>query len=212
MEIYFIQKLFFQKKKLKEREAKLKEKEKREKKALLAKRAREAEQKRQRSQAIKIAAATKIAKSPKEVIGKYQYAASYKGNIRREKMMGTITLTDVGIRLSGEQFVGNSQPDNYTFFDAFKASNVTIFRSNYTNSTWGHKDFRVVWRPFWIFQDNTILRFDKMAERDRFFFDLVRAIGGWALKHANFAKAKIKIDQRCMNTGNYWTECSSKTQ
>jgi len=113
--------------------AKQKAKEAQKKKELLAKLARERENQKaqiKERQAAEIAAAAKIAKMATRTIGEYRYIASYEGTVRRRSILGTITLTDAGIELTGEQPHGSHKRSNRAFLDAFAvASKVVIFRA-----------------------------------------------------------------------------------
>lgn len=141
-------------------------------------------------------------------IGKYRYIAAsdskkpstkLENPLRRSTvtpLFGTITLTDVGIVLSGERPEDNSERQSVSYFDSLSSSYATtLWRANFG---WA-KDFRVVWQPFWNVDHSSALRFESLQERDRFFEDLTRAIQEWKIKYApfQFAAGKLAIEQRC---------------
>lgn len=162
--------------------------------------------------------ATVAAQTPAKEIGKYRYIASYRDEHYRRPdtpIVGTITLTDVGVTLSGEQPEGISKMQSFSFFDSF-ATRLEYFKShNYSNpvtSLWrandvGSRDFRVTWDSFWQHHLDTALVFDSLQERNRFFVDLTTAIQDWATKYAQFAVTQLKIEQRCL-VNTYFVPCS----
>ena len=143
-------------------------------------------------------AVSQTAQTASTVIGKYQYTAACREYYRCvTPIVGTITLTEVGIELSGEHRDGSATPMTRRFFDAFAGSSTKLWRANYTNGTWGGHDFRVVWPPFWDQDYHSDLVFAGQEERDRFFLALTTAVQEWSVKYEHFARAKLDIDQRC---------------
>lgn len=176
--------------------------------------------------AIETAAAARAAQSPTKVISKYRYIAYYAdpylfvGSHPRSPVYGTITLTDVGIELSGEQPKGSAMALSAGFFESFAADKrykdsgqytntdrvTTLRRANYV----GLSDFRVVWNAFWRHDHNTPLVLAGLQERDRFFVDLTKAMQEWAGKYARFAVTQLNVDQRCL-VNTYLVTCSEPT-
>jgi hypothetical protein len=140
-------------------------------------------------------------------IGKYRFLTQYRTEepvrlenplARRERPQtyGTITLTDAGITMVDEQSNVRTLTSHYGFMDL---AATAIWRANFTDGTWGTRDFRVVWFPFWKHDHDAELRFESLTERDRFFTDLVRTIQEWKSKYSayNFAAGQVQVDQRC---------------
>lgn len=126
-----------------------------------------------------------------KTIGKYEYIAHIGIGKKPVKIMGAITLTDVGLTLSGEQPDQTSVPSMALFFDAYEqAKNRTLYSYvgrnlgpdqvhiesvTYHNATWGWSSEVVIFHPIWMFEHSTPLRFESKDERDRFASDLT----GW---------------------------------
>src|SRR5262249_11880993 len=135
--------------------------------------AAQAEQARvQQTLANERAAAIQASQSPTKTIGKYPYVASYLQRMMADDkpVDGTITLTDIGYTLSGEQGRGEAKPTTVTFFDSFgvaaqRRMPLRIIRSNYR---FGVKDFRVVLYPP-SYDHDTKLIFLTIKDRDAFF-------------------------------------------
>jgi hypothetical protein len=124
---------------------------------------------------------------------------------------GTITLTDVDIELSGEQRNGSTKPIARSFYDALALYPNKIWRDNFVNGTWGSRDFRVVWQPFWKVDYESELVFADLRERDRFFVDLTSAIQDWATKYPQFAAKGLEVYQLCGEPGGHFSPCSEAT-
>lgn len=153
-----------------------------------------------------------VAQSATKVIATYHYTASCREDYKCvTPIVGTITLTDVGITLSGEQRNGSAKPSTISFFSAFAGGATNLWRANFTNGTWGGSDFRVVWQPFWEKDYNSKLVFADRQERDRFFVDLTVALQEWAAKYSQFAFSKLNIYQRCEGGGGHFVTCSESS-
>ena len=140
------------------------------------------------------------ARSATKVIGKYRYKAFRPGtNHTGTPVEGTITVTDAGIGLSGEQPDGSAMPREYSFFDAFALESTELWRAD-----WGDTDYWVVWSPFWKYAPSSDLVFANRLERDHFFMDLTQAIQQWKGKYPQFAANQLKIYQGCdRNQGGF---------
>ena len=150
--------------------------------------------------------------TPTKEIGKYRYLPDEKadGKIhnpleQRPQMFGVITLTDVGIMVSGEQSNGNSRTERCDFFDT---PAVTIGRSNTKIQTsWNDsKD------SFSITGYGCHLQFETQQERDRFFVDFTRTFQEWKTKYADFkfAVGKLTINYQCTR-GKEAAPCADST-
>lgn len=156
--------------------------------------------------------ASVAAQTPTREIGKYRYMPDEKpdGKIhnplaRRSQMFGTITLTDVGITVSGEQPSGNSQPERCDFFDSPAA---TLGRSN-TKIEISWKDTRDLYS---VNGYGCHLQFETQQERDRFFVDFTRTFQEWKTKYAafQFAAGKLTINWPC-SSGQGAPPCADST-
>jgi hypothetical protein len=155
----------------------------------------------------------KAATSPTKTISTYKYAPAGVLNVHgtlRPQIAGTITVTDVGVTLSGEQGDGSVRPGGVSYLDSFATENVQhrhdvnvmrLLRSDYAWPTGGGADYRVIWDVFSNYPHDTPLVFDSRAERDRFFIDLVKALQDWAANYPQFAETRLDIDMRCENAG-----------
>jgi hypothetical protein len=156
--------------------------------------------------------ASAAAQTATREVGKYRYLPDEKpdGKIhnplaQRPQMFGTITLTDVGITVSGEQPGGNSQPERCDFFDSPAA---TLGRSN-TKLEISWKDTRDL---FSVNGYGCHLQFETQQERDRFFVDFTRTFQEWKTKYAGFqfAAGKLKINFPCTR-GQGAAPCADST-
>lgn len=150
--------------------------------------------------------------TPTKEIGRYRYMPVEKpdGKIhnpleRRPQMFGTITLTDVGITVSGEQPSGNSQPERCGFFDS---PATTLGRSN-TKIQISWNDSRDL---FSVNGYGCHLQFETQQERDRFFVDFTRTFQEWKNKYTGFefAAGKLTINWPCTR-GKEAAPCADST-
>jgi hypothetical protein len=162
------------------------------------------------------------AKAATEVIGTYRYISSYKDNSYRRPdapISGSLTMTNVGLSLSGEQPDGAAKPLTLAFTDLYastlehyggKSANAVmrLLRANYDGGSKDFKDFRVLLAPYWRDEHRTRLVFPDLAERDRFFRDLTRTLQSWSDKNAALATAKLEIEERCLLVSGYLIPCS----
>ena len=162
------------------------------------------------------------AKSATETVGAYRYISSYKDNSYRRPdapISGSLTMTNVGLSLSGEQPDGTAKPLTLAFTDLFastlehyggKSANAVmrLLRANYDGGSRDFKDFRVLVAPYWRDEHRTRLVFADVAERDRFFRDLTRTLQSWSAKNAALATAKLEVEERCLLVSGYLIPCS----
>lgn len=151
------------------------------------------------------------AQSATKVIATYHYTASWKEETynRETPIVGTITLTDIGITLSGEKSDGSAKPSAISFFRAFAGGETKLWRANYVYGS--RRDFRVVWRPFWQQDYESALVFADRQERDRFFVDLTVALQEWSANYSQFAFSKLLIYQQCEVPGGRFATCSESS-
>jgi hypothetical protein len=143
------------------------------------------------------------ARSTAKVISTYRHRPFCKGGYKcANPIEETITVTDSGVELSGEQPDGSTKPKQYSYSDAFAAGSTELWRAD-----WADADYYVVWRPFWQQFFNSSLIFDNRQERDRFFADLTLAIQQWKAKYPQFAANELKIYQGCDRNGGGFVEC-----
>ncbi|MEK6371273.1 MAG: DUF4852 domain-containing protein [Acidobacteriota bacterium] len=166
--------------------------------------------------------AAQDATSATETIGTYRSISSYRDNMYRRPdtpINGTITLTNVGLSLSGEQPDGTAKPLTLAFTDLFAATLehyegrranavMRLVRANYDGGSKDYKDFRVVLAPYWRDDHRTQLVFPDLAERDRFFRDLTGTLQAWSARSTALATAKLEIDERCLLVSGYLVQCS----
>ena len=140
--------------------------------------------------------AIRAATSPTKTIGTYKYIPVQNGDwqsvvngVRKPRVTGTVTLTDVGVTLSGEQLDGSTKPVGMSFYDSFDATRsehrhdpkvMRLLRSDLDRSLYQYNDLRVIWDAFSNYPEQSPLFFDNRMERDRLFVDLTRAMQGWA--------------------------------
>jgi hypothetical protein len=151
----------------------------------------------------------RAAQSPTTIVGKYPYTADCRDYGCRNRVVGTITLTDVGIELSGEQKDGSVNPTTRRFLDAFavnREGTTQLWRAESVDS-YNYRYLSVVWRPFETFSHEAKLNFPISRERDRFWADLTTALQAWASKYPQFVFVKLNIEQRCESTGYGFGPC-----
>lgn len=154
--------------------------------------------------------ATVAAQMATKDIGEYRYIADIVNNgfLRNDTLFfGTITLTDVGITLSGEQKDGSSKIKLYRFFDSPETS---LWRSNASGFSNPDQKFYSVASPSFG-RPSGYIPFESPQERDRFFVDLTHALQEWKTKYAafQFAAGKVNIYQQCeINRSGSFVPCS----
>jgi hypothetical protein len=154
---------------------------------------------------------SQAARSTTNVIRKYRYRACCQGNAWlgpgtgkcATPVEGTITVTDAGIALSGEQPDGSTNPREYIFFDAFAEGSTELWRAD-----WADTVYYVVWRPFRSTYNDSDLVFENRVDRDHFFADLTQAIQQWKGKYPQFAANELKIYQGCDRNGGGFVACA----
>lgn len=149
------------------------------------------------------------AQSATNVIGKYRYTADCRDNQCNDRVVGTITLTDVGVELSGEKKDGRVKPSTRRFLDAFAVNrdgSTRLWRAESTGS-FGDHHTQVVWRPFETFRHEAQMEFRTIRERDQFWQDLTVALKDWASKYPQFMFVKLDIDQNCEDAGSHTVPC-----
>jgi hypothetical protein len=175
--------------------------------------ARQAEQKRQQAeaaaraqaerraaieaqrQAEELAAARRPAETPTREIGKYAYLSGGGNSYMAKEAWGTLTLSDVGFDLSGEQTDGTVKKETLTFYEVFASASrqggLTIYRIKQRQGWGGISvimygiDRGAGVRPERSFSFHTV------EERDHFFDDLKSALGDWAARYPRFGNARI---------------------
>jgi len=148
--------------------------------------------------------ATVAAQTATKEIGRYVYFSGG-GHYFASDSRGTITLTDVGIDLSGEQPDGRTEKQTKSFYQLFDDMHYFDRKEIYV---WREQDGSVSVNPAfvgWGHGSYSTLQFPTQQERDRFFVDLAHALQGWKTKYARFqfAAGKLTIEQRCENGGSF---------
>lgn len=139
--------------------------------------------------------ATVAAQAATKEIGRYVYVSD--SDYSATDVLGTITLTDVGIELSGEQRHGPPEKQTRSFYQVFEAVKDrdyykrTGIRFSRTDHGWG-----VEVEPCFVGRCNgsySQLEFRTQEERDRFLDDVTKALREWSSKYPQFATAGITI-------------------
>lgn len=148
-----------------------------------------------------------------KVIGKYPYTAGCRDYPCKNRVEGTLTLTDIGVELSGgetanhpSQLPHSTTPSTRLFLDAFAVNgfgSTRLWRAE-TAGSYGDHYISVVWRPFENSDHEAKMNFADLHERDRFWVDLTAAVQAWAIKYSQFVFAKLDIDQRCSNSQGFY--------
>jgi hypothetical protein len=134
------------------------------------------------------------AQTPTKEIGRYVY---FSDNGHQSYALATITLTDVGIELSGEQPHGPPEKQTRTFYQVFEVVKDwdyykrTGIRFSRTEQGWG-----VEVEPCFVgscYGSYSQLQFRTQEERDRFLDDVTKALQAWTSKYPQFATAGITI-------------------
>lgn len=145
--------------------------------------------------------ATVAAQTPTKEIGRYAYLSG--GRDYPPEAWGTITLTDVGLELSGEQPYGRPQKQTTSFYQVFQVIRGPLYFWRSLDRWWIEVTPQFVGRYNGSF---STLEFRTQQDRDRFFVDLEHALQEWKTKYASlqFAAGKVTFDQRCESGGHFF--------
>ena len=153
-----------------------------------------------------------------KVLGKYEYISDISSDWKPKKLIGTITLTDVGLTLDGKKLKQQQIHSSVLFYDVYNQAQssrrtsytgaylgheeVIVNALTYNNATWGTKHEVVTFSPLWSSDYKTPLIFQTKNERDKFASDLSSAYKSWSVKYAGqiqqyFARIKQeKIEEQ----------------